>query len=520
MSKKIDVRPIIINDEDYNEKTEPFTYNLPTINHWSVNNKTRDSSLNDHGIEFTNNSNYHSPSIKTEDDEYIFKSITLTMNIDYIDGSMNDLSNNRYGFLLKFEKKGFNSDRLYINLPFKLSNTTSPMINTIYENKDNEFCNESINLNKLIPPNEYISYFYKNDTNDNYEFITFKDTELEIASAFIQKFNEDYKLNEYYKSNYALKRKNDATFKVSNGIPIEDSTMTSLNSDGMDIYIDCEPVHEKVDNYEIIKPKDVYKLEFIDTYSKVGGYGKSILTMMIFIVLILFVWFLCLLVINRTTSKNENSNGESKPGNTIGDDVFPRMFYAFLKYILPFFIIVSFIIHSVEVFKTKEKKKGKIEMTYFTDPSESQLEISFMSILLGIVLFILYTCRYYNDKNNLSNNSQVFREILFNPFPLILKKCTKNFGAMMSFLFVLIVPTIIAIIMSVNQDTMFPDVDQTTRGRNIWMYWFNLIIIMIAFSIACNSEYIFLYERNGVEDGPRLRSNYAHPYKYPESEPL
>ena len=75
------------------------------------------------------------------------------------------------------------------------------MINTLYDNKDNEFCNESVNLNTLIPSNEYIAYFYKeneegiDDTTGDYEehtprqyekmFITFQDTELEIDSDFI-----------------------------------------------------------------------------------------------------------------------------------------------------------------------------------------------------------------------------------------------------------------------------------------------------------------------------------------------
>ena len=86
-------------------------------------------------------------------------------------------------------------------------------------------------------------------------------------------------------------------FFNSNGSPIK-GTIDYLNSDGTDIYIDCEPVHEKVDNYEIIKQKDVYKLHSIDLYNKVGGYGKPILTMIIFMVVSVLIWSFILTIIN------------------------------------------------------------------------------------------------------------------------------------------------------------------------------------------------------------------------------
>jgi len=473
MSKKIDVRPIVINDEDYNEKTEPFTYNLPTIKNWSVNNKTRDSSLNDHGIEFTNNSNYHSPSIKTEDDEYIFKSITLTINIDYIDTDIDETSNKRYGFLLMFEKKGFNSDRLYINLPFKLSNTTSPMINTIYDNKNEDFCNESINLNKLIPPNEYISYFY---TNDNYEFITFKDTELEIDSAFINKFNQ-----EDDKSDYILKTKNNATFKVSNGIPIEDNTMTSLNSDGMDIYIDCEPVHEKVDNYEIIKPKDVYRKSSIDLYSKVGSYGKPILTMMIFIVICLLGWFSIL--------KASEMKGPDFSNNKKGR-------FNILYYIIVLFLIVSFIIHSVKLFDTKKTNNDKVILTYITEPPEADIEIGFMVFLIALNLigaFLFFN--YYTTLEKWSPFYSIMKSIYEDPGVDTSIENWKVYG--ITLLSLTVIPLIILFIMLLNQKSMFPmlkgnkEDKQKDREEKIWLYFFNLVLIMGGVSILCNWDNIF-----------------------------
>lgn len=675
MASTIVQRPIIINNEDYDKKTEPFTYNLPTINNWSVENVGGDrGTINDKGLVFTNNGNYHSPSLKmksiisNEDNnkypihEYIFKSITLTGHIDYIDGNMNDLSNKRYGFLLKFEKKGFNADKLYINLPFKKSNITSSNITKLYNDRNFEYSNTSIVLNELIPSSSnYISYFYKereedvDDTTDSYDkhiprkyekiFITFIDTELTISDDMKEKlysllnssfttsnsdynkklrtqiieyndkskkkikdldgneinndtdaelfdcrkekktenhiiyiragsFREDDKYmtkeeiettmenqgekfnatrwdtytkykkstsegvtnyendddngkyvktsklsiggtgdlpvwiwtplresdqdtnpynetdNKTYFVNLRCNAKNDdytqyykdpdfeKMFFNSNGSPIK-GTIDYLNSDGTDIYIDCEPVHEKVDNYEIIKQKDVYKLHSIDLYNKVGGYGKPILTMIIFMVVSVLIWSFILTIINVKRPEPTGNN---------------PMFYLFFKFIFPFFILFSFIIHSVQVFKTKETKDGsKRELTYVTEGPESTLELSFMIILILMVFLILF--HFSSHHYRLIDGISFIYGLFINPFPFMIDNSDQDspywFGILICILFILIVPTIVVVIMKLNQNSVFKNVkDEDKIDNNLWLYWLNLVVIMIAISIASNADNI------------------------------